>query len=178
MVVTSSMWLFKFKLIKIGWQHHGWIRCPLFVSPYPDNNILASVHGKKCRCGSVGSSTICQRTWEESCPPIHWVLGIHTLVPVVDPAVAASLAMVWECLKNTVLDIDKRAFVEVQFSSRKVLAHCWNEKTLVWIHWRGKLVKTGERGCYFKCEDSNVKLQGTWKIEETWYHQMIRIIFQ
>lgn len=40
--------------------------------------------------GAVGSSTICHGPLEESHPPMHQVIGIHTLA--VDPAVAHKLA--------------------------------------------------------------------------------------
>lgn len=35
---------------------------------------------------------MCQGAWEEFCPPMHWILGIQTLVLAVNPEVAHELA--------------------------------------------------------------------------------------
>lgn len=43
--------------------------------------------------GAVGSSTIHQGAWEESCPPLHQEIGRQTSVTAVDPAEAAELAL-------------------------------------------------------------------------------------
>lgn len=56
------------------------------------NNNLVSIHGQKRLWGSCGSSTKCQRTWEEFHPPVHQAVGRQMLVLSVGPAVAYDLA--------------------------------------------------------------------------------------
>lgn len=34
--------------------------------------------------GTVGSNTLCQKTWEESRPHMCWIIGRETLVPAGD----------------------------------------------------------------------------------------------
>lgn len=46
---------------------------------------------KSAFVGTVGSNTICQKTQEESCPQVHWVIGRQT-VPESDPELACELA--------------------------------------------------------------------------------------
>lgn len=44
--------------------------------------------------GAVGSSTTCQGTQEEYCPPVIWLIGKETSVPAVDSAVGHEPAAV------------------------------------------------------------------------------------
>ena len=43
---------------------------------------------------SVGFNRILQGSQEESCPPVHWVIGRHTLVPAVELTGAYEVAIV------------------------------------------------------------------------------------
>ena len=47
---------------------------------------------KSASVGVVGSSTIHQGTQEESCPPVHQLIGRQTSVLAAKPAVACELA--------------------------------------------------------------------------------------
>lgn len=79
--------------------------------------------------GAVG--TIDQGTQEKSCPVMHWIAGMQTLVPAVttavghkqapDPFSHNSRAPGKQCLKQ--LFMKRTAFVEVQFSSLDGLAY-------------------------------------------------------
>ena len=93
----------------------------------------------------VGSSTTHQGTGEEPCPPVHPVITKETSVlavilqqPMNWPQLL--LAVVQETSENSLsYPLDKRAFMEVQVSSREVSAHHWNKKKKlrIWMHWRG-----------------------------------------
>ena len=82
----------------------------------------------------VGSSTTHQGTGEEPCPPVHPVITKETSVlavilqqPMNWPQLL--LAVVQETSENSLsYPLDKRAFMEVQVSSREVSAHHWNKK--------------------------------------------------
>ena len=99
-------------------------------------------HPSMDKSAFVGSSTIHQGTQEESCPPMHWVIGIQNSVLAVDSAVASELAPVplnhglgapiGHCLRQS--PIDERTFVEIQVSSTEIPACHWSKKIQVWMH--------------------------------------------
>lgn len=111
----------------------------VLVSPINTTNTVF-IHRKKCLCGAVRSSTMHRGAWKESCPPMHQVIGKQTSVSAVGPAVVHKLSPVHlghgpgapdeHCLRQS--PMDERAFVEVQASSREVIAHWWKKKNPRW----------------------------------------------
>lgn len=99
-------------------------------------NNFASTHRQKCLCGSGGIQHIHQGIWEEPYPPVNWVIGIQTSVLAVNPVVAQEpapgplshhLGTPGECFLRQ-SPSDKRAFVGVHVSIRKVLTRQrWGE---------------------------------------------------
>lgn len=68
------------KVRKKQTDHHGGIRHPCSV-PAPSTTKTQHLSANKsASVGVVVSSTICQEIWEESCPPVHWVIGRQTSV--------------------------------------------------------------------------------------------------
>lgn len=112
-VCMSYQCLLKTKWAFIWWhQQHGQIRRSLFIHP-PQQ--CAIHHGQKCPCGSCGRNGV-------SPSPVFGNLG-HSCRPCNTSKLApALLATIWEPLENNVSDSrpQKRAFVEVQLSSRDV----------------------------------------------------------
>lgn len=78
------------------------------LSPEQQFNLASSVD-KSSFAEAVGPSTICQKSKEESRPPVHWVRGRQCSVPGADPEEAcepasAPFACSLGALKNTDLD--------------------------------------------------------------------------
>lgn len=114
-VCMSYQCLLKTKWAFIWWhQQHGQIRCSLFIRRAPPQQ-CAIHHGQKYPCGSCGRNGV-------SPSPVFGNLG-HSCRPCNTSKLApALLATIWEPLENNVSDSrpQKRAFVEVQLSSRDV----------------------------------------------------------
>ena len=69
-----------------------WNKMSLFLSLLPTVIQHLSMD-KSAFVGAVGSSTIHQGAWEESYPPVCQVIGVQTLIPAVDPALACEAAL-------------------------------------------------------------------------------------
>ena len=97
---------------------------------------------KSASVGVVGSSNINQGIQEEFCPLWPQVIDSQTLVPAVVPTVACEpipappghipLPPGEHWLGQSLMD--KKAFVEVQFSTGEVPTLHWNQKIWVWMH--------------------------------------------